>query len=67
MVVTTKYNIGDTVWFISNDKVSTLDITGFNITVDSGKTVIKYNLHYDVEELEEELLFPTKEELLKSL
>ena len=66
----TKYNIGQEVWFQTlgiNYKVKVI-----HITIDAfpdGEHIIHYNLHnqgYSYERNEDEL-FPTKEELLKSL
>ena len=65
--VKTKYDIGDKVWYISNNGVHGGRITGFNIKIESDKTEIRYTIHYDWGTVEEGLAFPTKEELLKSL
>ena len=80
MTITTKYNIGDKVWAIVNDKVQECVIVKFHIDPDYSNQLsleerIKWQL--DVEDLRmftnvpasrfEEQLFPTKEELLKSL
>jgi len=66
MKVTTKFNIGDVVWYVSDNKVNKLDVTGVVIDVDDTGTKIEYYLHYDIKLTEEEL-FKTKEELLESL
>ena len=67
MEVKTKFNVGDMVWYIYNNKVSHLDVTAVSISVYSDSDpIIKYTLHYDYE-LDESKLFTTKEELLKSL
>lgn len=66
MKVKTKYDIGDRVWCISNNKVQNIEVTGFNITVTSEGTEIIYTLHYDLK-YDESKVFDTKEELLKSL
>lgn len=65
--VKTKYDIGNTVWYIRDNKARYAEITGFSISVEANKTEIKYTLHYDSGKVEESLAFPTKEELLKSL
>lgn len=66
LVVDTKYNIGDKVWFIDDNQVMQLDITGFSVQVKEAETVVTYTLHYGMTRPEENL-FPTKEELLNSL
>lgn len=64
----TKFNIGDIGWYMSNNRVVSQKITGFNISVDESMNVdINYSLHYDDYEVSENDLFPSKEELLKSL
>ena len=68
MEVKTKYNIGDMVFFISNNRVMNLKVTGVGISVDdaSGEPEIFYHLHYD-SKMPENKLFRTKKELLESL
>lgn len=68
MEVKTKYNIGDMVFFISNNRVMNLKVTGVGISVEdaSGGPKIFYHLHYD-SEMPENKLFRTKKELLESL
>ena len=68
MVVKTKYNYGDTVFFISNNRVMNLKVTGVGISVDdaSGEPEIFYHLQYDTEKAENKL-FRSKKELLESL
>ncbi len=68
MVVKTKYDYGDTVFFISNNRVMNLKVTGVGISVDdaSGEPEIFYHLHYD-SKMPENKLFRTKKELLESL
>ena len=70
MTIETKYNIGDEVWFRTlginyKAKINCIIIDVFP----NGNRIIHYNLHsngHSYERYEEEL-FPTKEELLKSL
>lgn len=70
MTIETKYNIGDEVWFILGGKARQGIILGimFNKV---GHSLISY--HYNVQigishgSFNEQDLFPTKEELLKSL
>ena len=71
MTIETKYNIGDEVWFIARDRVWRLKVesitVGFTLSTrivygfDSGDPLFgRFNIP-------EGCLFPTKEELLKSL
>ena len=73
MIIETKYNIGDKVWglycrikkfTIVGVRVTTKDVQKFCIKRFT-ETVIEYLV--DGEWVEESQLFPTKEELLKSL
>ena len=66
--MTTKYNIGDKVWLISDNQAVRSDITRIIISVESqDKCMVTYSLHYSDVEIPEDQLFSTKEELLKSL
>lgn len=75
MTIETKYNIGDEVWFIKDNKVQSLKITQLNVLMcllpkrdGSGceiTQVVDYSDRRTV--LVEYECFPTKEELLKSL
>ena len=82
MKIETKYNIGDEVWFIHGDRCRNGKICGMKHTYGIGKMFgklytgeEKVEIHYSVEssqypcvlDFKEEKLFPTKEELLKSL
>lgn len=71
MIIETKYNIGDKVYFKRFCEIYKLRIIGVSVIEKPPISLIEY---YVVEEgddisicLAEELLFPTKEELLKSL
>lgn len=67
MKVKSKFKIGDYVWLVSENKVIKQDITGVGISINLGdKPEIKYTLHYD-NEVTEDKVFSTKEELLESL
>lgn len=67
LLVKTKYKIGDKVWYISDNKVQALDVTGVRITVESAEECkVEYILHYDWHH-PEETLFRSKKELLESL
>lgn len=72
MTIETKYNIGDEVWFMNKNKACSDIITAIhtyhtetisNITYGFGKSI-----HSQIIAItNEQDLFPTKEELLKSL
>ena len=71
MTIETKYNIGDEVWFIWENMVQSAKIDSIcSITVDPEKSVIyQLDMTWNKAPLlfKEIALFPTKEELLKSL
>ena len=77
MTIETKYNIGNEVWVIAENKVQKLRIQECKVSTaratrsDDGKfKVIEYRIVYYFEDGEwasESKCFPTKEELLKSL
>lgn len=71
MKIETKYNIDDEVWLMKENKptkrvVSFIEIIAASTT---SKSFIQYGLKFEgeVERVVENKLFPTKEELLKSL
>lgn len=71
MTIETKYNIGDEVWVAINNKPEEFIITGVKYTMNGRYKGCDYYIKssdcdYDTL-LPEELLSPTKEELLKSL
>lgn len=71
-LVSCKYDVGDSVYIISMNKVRCLRINGVFITVkldeESGKSYnnVEYELN-DIGRCTENVLFATKEELLKTL
>ena len=71
MTIETKYNIGDEVWMMKENKPTTRIVSFVEIIAAStiSKSFIRYGLKTEgvVERVVESLLFPTKEELLKSL
>lgn len=71
MVIKTKYNIGDEVWVMYDNKPSKRAVDFIEIIVASttSKGFIQYGLKMEgvVERMTEKYLFSTKEELLKSL
>lgn len=65
--ISIKYNIGDRVWFKGYKEIYQDNIFRIHIEIDyNGKTQINYELWCGTIK-EESKLFPTKEELLKSL
>lgn len=83
MTIETKYNIGDTVWLIENSKCLSGTVCGIQHNYGigyrygqlySGKEFVRIQYCIDVpnrlfhySDIEEKYLFPTKEELIKSL
>jgi hypothetical protein len=67
MKIETKYNIGDEVWFRRGHLVVKGTITDIFLFKNEGKIVIGYGINDYDHALTESQLFPTKEELLKSL
>ena len=70
MKIETKYNIGDEVWFMENNRATTGIVV--KLDIDVTKSGDWYIEHYKVESNGlrchvGQSLFPTKEELLKSL
>ena len=76
MRITTKYNIGNTVWYMYNNRptrviVSAIEIFHAGTNQDTikynGKDAINPNTWLDHTNLREDQLFKTKKELLQSL
>lgn len=68
METKTKYNIGDKVWLIRDNRAQRSDITRVVISVESSDNYeVSYSLHFGDTEFPEDQLFSSKEELLKSL
>lgn len=65
MIVSTKYDIGDAVWFMYNNKCVSKKVE--NIRIDVDDMYIQYIFNGGDIWLSEKHLFSTKEELLKSL
>ena len=72
MTIETKYNVGDKVWLITHNTICDLTITSIMVTSCRSFNSIKYGFGptektgmFDF--VEENLVFPTKEELLASL
>ena len=66
MTIETKYNIGDEVWGIWENKPTMFKIKKIIIVKDDIKTQIQYVSTGNIYLFQDEI-FPTKEELLKSL
>lgn len=71
MIIETKYSIGDVVWLMKENKPTKRVVDFIEIITASttSKSFIRYGLKMgnEVERVVESHLFPTKEELLKSL
>ena len=72
MEIKTKYNIGDRVYTLFDNKVENFIIEGINIVADKEYPILIQYLSYNIipgenTRFDEERVFPTKEELLKSL
>lgn len=65
MTISTKYDIGDMVWFMYNNKCQSKKVE--NIKIDVYYMYIQYILDGNDIWLSEKHLYSTKEELLKSL
>lgn len=65
MTISTKYDIGDILWFIYNNKCQSKKVE--NIKIDVCDMYIQYIFDGNDIWLSEKHLFSTKEELLKSL
>lgn len=76
MTIETRYNLGDEVWVILNNRAQRRVIKDFSIKSETrydefrvrycSKIVVKYYFG-DGEYVDETMCFPTKEELLKNL
>ena len=68
MKVTTKYDIGDWVWSLRDNRAVRLDVTSVIVSIEGdGLCEVSYSLHYVDEEIPESKLFKTREELLNTL
>lgn len=72
MTIKTKYNIGQEVWFIEDNKVCNKKITAIHLHIYESGSDISYSCSPSefgklLNSVNESKLFPTKEELLKSL
>ena len=70
MTIETKYNIGDEVWGVSYEEIWSGRITAITIYHAFGMSRVDYIVFVEEEKhftFREQELFPTKEELLKSL
>lgn len=71
----TKYDVGDSVWFMHNNKVQNKKIESINVNMDSVGVYKYYNIvvhdlmpiKQSMKKFEEKDLFETKKELLNSL
>lgn len=63
MAMKTKFKIGDEVWFMFQGIAQ----SGYIISITIYRDCVIYNMRANCLSFKEALLFPTKEELLKSL
>ena len=65
-LVKTRYSIGDKVWYISSNRVLSLDITGVRVCVEPDEECkVEYILHFESSWVNEDRLFNSKKELLE--
>ena len=67
MTIETKYNIGDNVWLMYANKAVFTRVKSIAIKVEPPMTLVEYDMEDYTKHLTDEEIFPTKEELLKSL
>lgn len=74
MTIETKYTIGDEVWLMYENKAITAQVIEMNVAIGmnfysevDAKCFCKIKCPYFTREIHDSHLFPTKEELLKSL
>ena len=67
MTIETKYNIGDKVWLMYANKAVHTRVKSIAIKVEPSMTLVEYDMEDYPKYLTDEEIFPTKEELLKSL
>ena len=69
MTIETKYNIGDEVWVLDGLEPISREVLRIDIEVYNAKTIIEYDVMVGdvLTGFYEREIFPTKEELLKSL
>lgn len=65
-MIETKFNVGDEVWVIHSNKVSTYQVRGIHVFCSNNCIEISYVTEASVPHPENKL-FATKDELLKSL
>lgn len=67
MTIVTKYNIGDVVFTIFNNKIKTFKISAIFYSQGSADSFIEYDLYSVTGRVQEKELFKTKEELIANL
>ena len=65
MVIETKYNVGDDVWFMNKNQVFHRTIEGIVVNVSLGIAITSYKLQNEL--FNESKLFETKQKLIESL
>lgn len=70
MTITTKYNIGDTVWFMEDNKAHAAEVKSIELFIVQSKLHEIYSISHPSgkdSKLHVDYLFPSKQELLASL
>lgn len=70
MMIETKYDIGDTVYLMNNNKVTVAEVVSIDIEAYyNSEPDIRYSIEFGCSRIleKENLLFPNKKELIKSL
>ena len=74
MTIETKYNIGDEVWLMFENKAITAQVIAMDVEIreysmwnESANCICKIKCSHFTRDIHESRIFPTKEELLKSL
>lgn len=67
MTIETKFNIGSTVYLINNNKVDSSFVDSIMIEIHRDRVCEKYWLNSRKDWFDASQLYPTKEELIKSL
>ena len=67
MVIETKANVDDVLWFIAHNHVHSAVVSKITINITKGNEGMEYSFLHRSEYLDEKKVFLSKEELLKSL
>ena len=67
MIIKTKYNVGDWVWFMKNDIITQYDIESITVFTSKGRHDILYQITIDRDKRPENKIFPSSEKLIEDL